>query len=417
MRHRNALSRPRRLANSHGAAFLLVIYFASLMLFLLGGVSLQRTMTEVRAAQVSRDSLQAFYLGEAGLDRAVLALRTDAAAVLTTPTRTNNDPVTGGSYTYSVTLTPEGFYRVASTGRAAGATNRVVALVSLASPITFSHALFANDYVLAMGTDTGSMDSRASKVFSANPISHGDLGVNRTTLLPDEDGNPTMPPLMAAENSKIQGDLYVGPGGDPATLAFVDPANSTLTGRARNAPKSAPLPPVQVPATAIDLGDLVLSKQQRCLEPGTYVVRDVELRYSSSVLCTTGPVTLYVTRNFLNGGASGAVYGQPSGSLPYAKQYSPENLRIFIAGPDPLNAKGQSSTIGGAAFTAAVVYAPQRSLEMLGGDWLGGIIVKNAFLWGKFFFFPANRLLYDEALRTQTFQVGPPLSITMWSVE
>jgi hypothetical protein len=89
MLNRNALSklacravrdagRPRRLANSRGAAFLLAIYFASLMLFLLGGVSLQRTMTEVHSAQVSRDLQQAFWAAEGAFDRSLEVLRTNS---------------------------------------------------------------------------------------------------------------------------------------------------------------------------------------------------------------------------------------------------------------------------------------------------------------------------------------------------
>lgn len=56
------------LANDRGAVFLLAIYFSALILLLVGGVSLQRTNTEVRAAQVSRDLQQAFWLSESALD-------------------------------------------------------------------------------------------------------------------------------------------------------------------------------------------------------------------------------------------------------------------------------------------------------------------------------------------------------------
>ncbi len=107
--NQNALSRPWRLANSRGAAFLLVVYFTSLMLFLLGGVSLQRTMTEVRAAQVSRDSLQAFYLAEGALDRAVLALQPSITAIADNPTTPRPVTVPRGAATYTVvTTSPNG---------------------------------------------------------------------------------------------------------------------------------------------------------------------------------------------------------------------------------------------------------------------------------------------------------------------
>lgn len=65
---------PRRtgsLHNDRGAAFLLAVYVSALTLLLLGSVSLQRTTTELRAAQFSRDLQQAFWYSEGALDSAV----------------------------------------------------------------------------------------------------------------------------------------------------------------------------------------------------------------------------------------------------------------------------------------------------------------------------------------------------------
>jgi Tfp pilus assembly protein PilX len=58
-------------SNDRGAAFLLAVYMSALVLLLLGSVSLQRTTTEVRAAQVSRDLQQAFWYAEGSLDSAI----------------------------------------------------------------------------------------------------------------------------------------------------------------------------------------------------------------------------------------------------------------------------------------------------------------------------------------------------------
>ncbi len=64
-----------RLANRRGAAFLLAIYFASLMFLLLGGISLQRTMIETHAAQISRDFQQTFFLADGAVDSALANIR------------------------------------------------------------------------------------------------------------------------------------------------------------------------------------------------------------------------------------------------------------------------------------------------------------------------------------------------------
>jgi hypothetical protein len=69
--HRPALSWCPRLKPRRGAAFLLSVYFTSLVLLVLGGVALQRTVLETRASQLSRDKAQSFYLAEAALDSAL----------------------------------------------------------------------------------------------------------------------------------------------------------------------------------------------------------------------------------------------------------------------------------------------------------------------------------------------------------
>ncbi|PIQ84193.1 MAG: hypothetical protein COV75_03625 [Candidatus Omnitrophica bacterium CG11_big_fil_rev_8_21_14_0_20_63_9] len=60
---------------------MLCVYFLSITLLILGGVSLQRTSMEVRAAQISRDVHQAFWLAEAGLDDALRDFQQDLQVV------------------------------------------------------------------------------------------------------------------------------------------------------------------------------------------------------------------------------------------------------------------------------------------------------------------------------------------------
>ena len=75
MQHRPALMCGRGFTNRRGAVLLLAIYFVSLLLLILGGISLQRTTIESRAAQVSRNNQQAFFLAEGALDIALSKLR------------------------------------------------------------------------------------------------------------------------------------------------------------------------------------------------------------------------------------------------------------------------------------------------------------------------------------------------------
>lgn len=78
MVHMPARSGSLRLRNHRGAVLLLTVYFTSLLLLVLTGVALQRTMVESHAAQASRDNAQAFYLAEASVDQAIVRSRTEA---------------------------------------------------------------------------------------------------------------------------------------------------------------------------------------------------------------------------------------------------------------------------------------------------------------------------------------------------
>lgn len=109
--------------NSRGAAFLLAVYFSALILLLLGGVSLQRTNTEVRASQLSRDMQQAFWYSEAAIDNYLTRKDTETfASGDAYPTSS-----LGSSATFNATPTA-GEIRVSTTPSIATAGKNVVHL-------------------------------------------------------------------------------------------------------------------------------------------------------------------------------------------------------------------------------------------------------------------------------------------------
>lgn len=129
---RSTRSTPQR-----GAVLLLAVYFVSMALLLLGGVSLQRTVIEVRAAQVSRDTQQAFYLAEGAVDQALVALKQDPQEVMATPTYALSTP--SGTHRYTVsrlygsfswqTATQDVLYHISGTGTAGSNVSTTVATV------------------------------------------------------------------------------------------------------------------------------------------------------------------------------------------------------------------------------------------------------------------------------------------------
>jgi len=89
--------RGRRHVNNRGVAFLLAVYLSALAILLLGGVSLQRTNTDLRAAQISRDVHQRFWLAEGAMDYALAHVRSQEP-VVTTSGKTNLTVLDGQKY-------------------------------------------------------------------------------------------------------------------------------------------------------------------------------------------------------------------------------------------------------------------------------------------------------------------------------
>jgi len=113
MQPRRTLNSSRRGGQPRGAAFLLSIYLSAMTLLILGGIALQRTAIESRAAQVSRDLAQAFWGTEAAFDQSVFALRQRQLPALDSLgcayAMIPVDLVTGqgGSYMFCDTTNPE----------------------------------------------------------------------------------------------------------------------------------------------------------------------------------------------------------------------------------------------------------------------------------------------------------------------
>lgn len=236
------------LRSTRGAAFLLAVYVAALAMLLLGGVSLQRTTTEVNASQMSRNVHQSFWIAEAGLDHALMLLRQDKPltaqnseqlgetlgnadyvkfAKFSTLADGTYGPFTGSGGTYSFTLqtakievlSPQAMQltrTITATGTAAGRQSSVAAtVVSNALPVS---GIFANAPITGSNiTVMGSMHTRAGipgSVFlwGSDARIFGDLTI----------GTP--------EASNPYAKLYGGPAWMKAWKAFVSDPDGDGTG-------------------------------------------------------------------------------------------------------------------------------------------------------------------------------------------
>lgn len=143
----------REHSNDRGAVFLLAVYMSALILLLLGGVSIQRTGAEMRAAQLSRDLHQSFWLADAAMDAALARINSqhveDGIEYPVEPVRTGKGSASFHVWTQSATLhRPPSIYsgtdfwqvlvrQITATGVAAdGRTTQVVSSFQESGPLS-----------------------------------------------------------------------------------------------------------------------------------------------------------------------------------------------------------------------------------------------------------------------------------------
>jgi len=448
---RGSRSRRARTHAQRGVVFLFTSYLVSFTLLVLVTALFVRSANEVRLAERSTQLSQAFWGAEAALDKGVTDLQTKPPPYLALNGCTSSTSVSlvgtntpQGNYRTCLdaedTTTGISRYRILASGTKGYTSEALSAIVQYQVPtISFSHAAYATGGISLRNIVTGSMDSRISRLLARTAF-HGDLATSATTVPAGRRGL-----VLLNQGSTVDGDVYVGPGADPAALVYVAPAlvasmsiyssgASQVTGALKNLSKATVLPPVEVPAYATNLGDRLslvesssvahslpgggLNNYQgpTCLEPGTYVVGNLTMGDGGGKgeLCTTGPVDLYVTGDLKVWG--GDFYGQPTGTAPFQHQYAPENLRIFKQGG------GYCFLVSGEG--AATIYAPETNNVLLMGGmrFVGGLIAPSFDFQGiaggyaGSSWYSRGYILYDEALRGKAIPVGPAkLTTLLWS--
>ncbi|OGW79976.1 MAG: hypothetical protein A2Z83_08190 [Omnitrophica bacterium GWA2_52_8] len=162
----------------------------------------------------------------------------------------------------------------------------------------------------------------------------------------------------------INGDITIGPGGDPKTIVHVhEETNSSYTGSIIVADEPKELPPVVPEGTS--LGSLVIPSGESVVHPGgTYRFDSIQMD-SDSTLEFTGPVTLYVDGSI-------NIY---AGNIKTASDL-PGNLIINASAQHPFNSD-PTGTIN--IYTVnplyAAIYAPETSVSIAGSQEFYGAVV------------------------------------------
>lgn len=236
----------------------------------------------------------------------------------------------------------------------------------------FANALHARGSIGLVGNAwTDSYDSRQGAYNQGGNRGHkGDASTDATTA----------GAVSLNTNTTIDGNVAVGPGGDPATAIN---AAGTITGTrsAENAAWNMPLS--TIPAGATNGGSLSISGNRTVtLREGTYWFSSISIT-GNGQLQTTGAVKIYVTGNIDIGGNGVATANN-----------LPPNLLIYGT-VDPNNAANMTTSVsihGNGDFYGAV-YAPAAGIVVYGnGATYGALSGKTVTINGN------GGFHYDQAL-------------------
>ena len=355
--------------------FLLMLFLFGLTpVLLLGQIGLMRSLGETRSAAGSLAASQTFYLAEMGVDRALVQLRNNPSVTSYTWSQTNNADL--ATRTSNCTITDLGGTRrlLQGTGSTSSAgaptTQQTIQLVVDVMPQLFEQAIFGSTEVELR---TVNVDSFNSNNGPYDPLNPGSNAVIRT--------NSTDAAVIRLRDTTVNGNAVVGQGGNP--FAVITTQTSVITGAQTAAAQNLALPPVTIPPSLVNLGDLnVNGGPPVVLAAGSYWFTSITL--ANTQLLTTGPVTIYV---------SGSVAVQNATIA--ASDQRPANLSIVMQG-------------GGGAFHNSTlygtIYAPNGEVQFKGGADIFGAVVARKFSDEDSS--ALSEIHFDEALAGQSLVAG-----------
>ena len=372
---------------------ILLLMSVGLVVFVavVGASSLVRSVHETSLGRLSAERQRAFYLAEAGLDRASLNLRT--------PTDAADDLLTAALPTGSYALVQAADlldplrWTVTSTGTSHGASRRLEVVYILSPQSIFQHGLFADVQVNISGSaQTDSFDSRLGS-YEDDPSDpdynkgvNGDIGTNSAT-----DGGMTV-----GGSIFIEGQMVVGPGVDPPESIVNgcgDPpdCSSFVTGDPWVTAQSTslPMPAVTVPQGLTCSDFTVQGNTTQTLSPtggplgnGTYCYRNLTIQGNAD-LTATGAVTIYLTGQLTAQGNS--VVGVPN-----------DPTQMLFKMTSTAGAVLEQVIQGNNTFYGAI-YGPDAMVSIQGNaEIYGSVIAEVVNVQGN------AQLHYDEALAMET---------------
>ncbi len=361
---------------------LVTIYLLVPLLIIMSTSLVAFVLQDIRSAQRVWAATEAFFLAEAGIDRAIAELKEDAAWT----SGFSEEPLNSmGTYTVTVEDLGSGRFRLTTEGSSellsAPVVRTIEAVVAVFPAGLFNFALFGDDSVTLTGNAmTDSYDSSEGSYNAATAGSEGDVGTNGIAA-----GSITL-----NGNARVKGDALIGSEGDPDT-GITMTGNSVITGIQGTEDEEKDFPEVTIPEGVSNGGSLSVSGNKTKTYPaGTYWWSSISVS-GNGRLQFTGPAVVYVTGNV-----------SISGNGINTSSNLPTNLLIFVAGNQSVSVSGNGNFYGG-------IYAPDSNVHISGnGAFYGAVMGKTATNNGN------GGVHYDTALRDAVSSDGAEVDILSW---
>ncbi len=377
---------------------LIIVFLTIMVLSLVGGAMFWRTISERSSAKAYKESTQAFWLAEAGAQRALWEINGNGSwdnwddCEDGTP---NCKELAKGVYdNYEVRI--EGFGgsnpEIISTGYGPSDSYYREIKVTLEGSGLFSYAAFGDNSVTLGGNGaTDSYNSADGDYGGENIASNGDVGTNG-----DDEGAVT----VNGDNAQVNGSASTGPDG---TIE----GEENVTG-AKTHDNNVQLSAISIPSELSGLSEdeekkLSNDDDSQTLSAGDYHFSSIQI--SGGTLTLDGTVRIYLTDSHsltISGGGSLTVNGQlelyvtgdcnVGGNGIVNDSGLPSNLVVYSTHESSGESNGFTLS-GNSAFYGAV-YAPNANLAVTGdGDIYGALVGKTVNVSGN------GDIHYDEALQ------------------
>ncbi len=387
------------LNNKKGTSFIISL-LVLLTITILGLAILINSSTENKISRNLKTKTEAFYVAETGAQRTLRKINDTTKTVHLY----YNDPnhlgiiflnVNSGNGIYTTTLASEGTDSKGNTILNLNSTGKIPSnnsvkkineklLPSYTNANPFQYAAFGINGITFLGSNAivDSYNSNNGPYGGLNVLQNGDIGTNSI-----KDG------IISLNNSKINGDVIVGPGGY-VSVAITQESNAVLSGSKYSLSKEELFKNVQIPPETGPGTDLNIQGENIVtigpVPPATeaiYYYKSISIGESGQ-LKITGKVKIYVSGT-INVAGNGIINESEGAGFPG----DPKKLDIRVTSNSDVKLAGNAAFYGG-------ISAPNSTVSIVGGESLTdkkGMIFGSVV--GSTISFTGNvKLHYDEGL-------------------